>query len=166
MTVSLWSLPCARLEPGGVFQEVRFSSVFPGPCDKSTGMAATTPPVRTAVRPRGKTIFGSSPAPRLNGARSGVGNVMTRLLSVFRSGSSAAYSDSSPGAHSHFFHFWPVGPEMPWSGSAPTPTLRACSSRSLPLSAAQPGAWESMFHPRLLPKRARPFSVVTGFNTR
>ena len=57
LTVSLWSLPCARLEPGGVFQEVRFSSVFPGPCDKSTGMAATTPPVRTAVRPRGKTIF-------------------------------------------------------------------------------------------------------------
>ena len=33
-------------------------------------------------------------------------------------------------------------------------------------TAAQPGAWESMFHPRLLPKRARPFSVVTGFNTR
>ena len=58
---------------------------------------------------------------------------MTRLLPVFRSSSSAAYSDSSPGAHSHFFHFWPVGPEMPWSGSAPTPTLRACLSRSLPL---------------------------------
>ena len=36
LTVSLWSLPCARLEPGGVFQEVRFSSVFPGPCDKRT----------------------------------------------------------------------------------------------------------------------------------
>ncbi len=36
LTVSLWSLPCARLKPGGVFQEVRFSSVFPGPCDKRT----------------------------------------------------------------------------------------------------------------------------------
>ena len=50
-------------------------------------------------------FFGSSPAPRLNGVRSSVGKVMTRLLPVFRSGSSAAYSDSSPGAHSHFFHF-------------------------------------------------------------
>ena len=36
LTVSLWTPSLARLEPGGVFLEVRFSSVFPGPCDKRT----------------------------------------------------------------------------------------------------------------------------------
>ena len=57
LTVSLWTLPSPGWSLEAFFWKLRFSSVFPGPCDKAHGMAATTPPVRAAEWPRGKTIF-------------------------------------------------------------------------------------------------------------
>ena len=131
---------------------------------KAMVLAINGSPILGGCRPLEKTIFGSLPAPRLNGARSGVRKDVTRLLPVFRTRSPRRYSDSSPGAHSHF--------GVTYLACRPRDAMARVNCHanvdsmyeSFRFPYRHRSRWdlESMFHSRLLPKFDAFFLVRSG----
>ena len=150
---------------GGKFVFLVVSS--PHPRDKKRrSWRSTTSPILDGCRPLEKTVFGSLPVPRLNGVRSSVRKDVTRLLPVFRTCSPRRYSDSSPGAHSHF--------GVTCLACRPRDAMARVNCHANVDSMYEPfrfpyrprSRWdlEPMFHSRLLPSLTRSFTLVTGFN--
>ena len=167
--VSLRTLPYTRLEPSGVLvgSLVSWLCLLRTLATKSEGLGVQLPrQFSAAARPLEKTVFGSLPLPRLNGARSSVRKDVTRLLPVFRSRSPRRYSDSSPGARSHF--------GVTYLACRPRDAMARVNCHAnvdsmyesfrFPYRLRSRWDLESMFHSRLLPSLTRSFSFAAGFN--
>ena len=133
---------------------------------KAMVLAINYSPILGGGQPLEKTVFGSLPAPRLNGARSGVRKDVTRLLPVFRTCSPRRYSGSSPGAHSQF--------GVTYLACRPRDAMARVNCHAnvdsmyesfrFPYRLRSRWDLESMFHSRLFPSLTRSFTSVTGFN--
>ena len=120
-------------------------------------MAATTPPVRAALRPREKTIFRLLPAPRLNWVR--LVNETDALLPVFGL-FSEANSCRIPGSHSRATFYGPRAAQAKVSRHAHVGSMS--KSFPCPFGREASGGWESVFHPRPLPKADASFLSCNG----